>query len=440
LIADQSQTGKSERTVGYRSYLLGVLLVILAFNFVDRLALGLLLQNIKVDLSLSDTQLGLLSGVAFALFYSLLGIPIARWADRGNRITIIASTALLWSVAVGLCGMVASFAQLLAARVLAGIGEAGCVPPAHSLIADYFTRAERPRAVSIYMLGGPLSTLMGFFFAGWFNQIYGWRATFVCLAIPGLALGVLAKATLKEPRGEYSKPIVPADTSFAAEASLREVCVTLWRLGTFRHLLCCFSVLYFFGFGILQWQPAFFMRSYGMRSGEVGTWFALIYGFGGIFGTWWGGRWASRWAAGDEGLQLRAMTLTYSAVGVFSTFIYLTHNRYVAFGLMAVVGVGGAMANGPLFATIQTLVPQRMRAVSIATVYLFANLVGLGLGPLAAGALSDALRHLFGAESLRYALLALSPGYIWGGWHLWLASKTVAFDLARLDGSSRGYS
>ena len=161
------------RATVYRNYLLTVLLVILAFNYVDRVALGLLLQDIKVDLDLSDTQLGFLSGIAFALFYSVMGIPIARWADRGNRVMIITVTTALWSVAVALCGLAGSFLQLLLIRIGVAVGEAGCIPPAHSLIADYFTRAERPRAVARYMLGGPLSFVIGYFLAGWLNQLCG---------------------------------------------------------------------------------------------------------------------------------------------------------------------------------------------------------------------------------------------------------------------------
>src|SRR5688500_10553590 len=164
----------------YKQYLLAVLLVVLASNYMDRLALGLLLQDIKVDLALSDTQLGFLSGIAFALFYSVMGLPIARWADRGNRVAIITFTTVLWSAAVALCGVAGNFVQLLLIRMVVAVGEAGCIPPAHSLIADYFTRAERPRAVAIYMLGGQLS-VVGYFAAGWLNELYGWRVTFMLL-------------------------------------------------------------------------------------------------------------------------------------------------------------------------------------------------------------------------------------------------------------------
>src|SRR5688572_19698438 len=153
--------------------MLVVLLVILASNYADRMALGLVMQDIKIELALSDVELGVLSGIAFAFFYSVMGIPIARWADRGNRVTIIALTTALWSAAVALCGLAGNFVQLLLIRIGVAVGEAGCIPPAHSLIADYFTRAERPRAVAIYMLGGSLSVVVGFFVAGWLNELYG---------------------------------------------------------------------------------------------------------------------------------------------------------------------------------------------------------------------------------------------------------------------------
>jgi MFS family permease len=429
------------KEIVYKNYLLTVLLVVLAFNYVDRVALGLVLQDIKVDLELTDTQLGLLSGIAFALFYSVLGIPIARWADRGNRVTIISITVALWSVAVALLGVAGSFLQLLLIRVGVAVGEAGCIPPAQSLIADYFTRAERPRAVARYMLGGPLSVLIGYLLAGWLNEFYGWRVTFIVLGLPGLALAAVAWFTLKEPR--LGKPPLNVAGRFAAtsysqretaelstvQPSLREVCVTLWANTTFRHLLFCLSVIFFFGNGIANWQPAFFIRSYGLKTGELGTWFTLIYGVGGLVGTYLGGEWACRRAPTNERLQLKAMAVVCTSFGVISAGVYVSPNPYLAFGLMGLAAVGINMAYGPLFAMIQTLVPERMRAISIALIYLFANLIGMGLGPLAAGALSDALRPWVGEESLRYALLALCPGYFWAGWHLWRGSRTVTRDL-----------
>lgn len=422
----------------YKKLLLAVLLVVLAFNYVDRMALGLVLLDIQADLKLSDTQLGVLTGIAFALFYAAMGIPIARWADRGNRVTIISLAVTVWCFMVALCGLAASFAQLLLIRVGVAVGEAGCIPPAHSLIADNFSRAERPRAVAVYMLGGYLSVVLGYFVAGWLNEIYGWRQTFMMLGAPGLVLGPLAWFTLREPRNAgraarrslrtaHSWPETVAPSS--SQVSLRETAAILWTNATFRHLLLCFSAVSFFAYGIGQWQPAFFIRSYRLNTGELGTWFAVLNGLGGALGTYYGGALASRRAAGNERLQLLAMAIVCCAVGAISALIYLASNRYLAFAVMGLTTVGGATVSGPLFATIQTLVPERMRATAIAILYLFANCIGMGLGPLVAGALSDGLRPLLGEDSLRYALLALCPGYVWAGWHAWRASRTVARDL-----------
>jgi MFS family permease len=415
----------------YKSRLLGVLLVLLAFNYADRLALGLLLQDIKTDLDLTDTQLGFLTGIAFALFYSLMGVPMARWADRGNRVTLITLTTALWSAAVALSGAAGNFVQLLLIRVGVAVGEAGCVPPAHSLIADTFTRGERPRAVARYMLGMPLSFVIGYFPAGWLNQLYGWRVTFVLMGLPGLLLAVLAWFVLKEPRSKQraERSLVSDQIVPAAQPTLRDVCGTLWANLTFRNLLLCLAVSQFFAAGILQWKPSFFVRSYGIETRELGAWFAAIYGIGGVLGTYLGGEWAARYAAKNERLQLDAIALAYCCFGVLSVGMYLSPDLYLALALMAIATVGFYATIGPLFATVQSLVDERMRAQSIALIYLVANLIGLGFGPLAAGALSDAFQPYAGKESLRYALLVLCPGYFWAAWHLLRAGRTVMRDL-----------
>src|ERR1044072_177312 len=244
----------------YRNYLLTVLTVILVFNCIDRVATGLVLDDIKADLNLSDTQLGFLTGIAFALFYTVMGVPIARWADRGNRIVIVSLTAVMWSVAVALCGTAGTFLQLLLIRIMVAVGEAGCVPPAYSLIADYFNRAERPRAAAIYGLGPPLSTVVGYFAAGWLNDLYGWRVTFVAMGLPGLALAALAWFTLKEPRraaheGHVAPEIPKAPREPAAtNPPVLDVCRMLWANRTLRHLLLCFATISFFSYGIFCWS------------------------------------------------------------------------------------------------------------------------------------------------------------------------------------------
>jgi MFS family permease len=413
----------------YRQYLLVVLCVTLAFNYVDRLALGLVMQDIKADLRLSDTQLGLLTGFAFAVFYSSMGIPIARWADRGNRVSILAITTALWCGMVALCGLARSFWQLVLIRIGVAVGEAGCVPPAHSLIADHFTRAERPRATSVFMLGGMLSVVIGYFGAGWLDEVYGWRTMFLLLGLPGLGLALLSGLTLREPRRAAGHPAQAE--SAEARLGVGQVCATLWRIPTFRHLLGAFSILFLLAYGYSQWLPAFFIRTHGRTTGEIGTWFALIFGTSGALGVYLGGVLASRYAADDESRQLRVLAILLATMVVIRPATFLVPDYRWALAMVVPAAMANAIGDGPLFAVIQTLVPERMRAMSIALIYLVANLVGMGLGPFTIGLLSDLLRPLTGEDSLRFALVALCPGYLWAMWHLCRASRTVEADLAR---------
>lgn len=417
--------------IASRNYLLGLLTLLLAFNYVDRYALGLVQESIKADLGLSDTQLGLLTGVAFAFFYALMGIPIARWADRGNRVRIIWMTSFLWSIAIALSSLAASFAQLLAARVAVAIGEAGSLPPSHSLLSDYFRREERVRAVSIFMLGGPISLIIGYFAAGWINQLHGWRTTFLLLALPSVALAVVILLTLRDPRQRNGGAL--GRTGIATLDIPTPGWGVTWRAlcsnVTFRNLLGCFAVLHFFGAGIGQWQPSFFIRSYGLSTGALGTMFALAFGLSGLVGTFAGGWLATRYASGAEGRQLKACGIGCALFAVFSALIYLSPNAPLAFAALAVAALGGAAINGPIFGAIQNVVPSRMRATSIAIIYLIANLLGLGLGPLVAGVLSDLLHPVLGQDALRMSLLILCPGYLLAGWLSWRAASSVEKDI-----------
>lgn len=398
--------------------MLVLLTLVMIFNYIDRVALGLMLPEIKADLGLSDTQLGLMTGIAFAAFYAAMGIPIAHWADRGDRVRIITLTTVLWSAAVAACGMAASFTHLLLMRIGVAVGEAGCHPPAFSLISDYYSREERPRAVARYMLGWPLALLFGFFIGGWLIQFFGWRATFLMLAAPGLVLAVLAALVLDEPRRKLPVAV-------ASKAGTAIVLADLWRNRSYRHLLLAHATSYFFGNGLLQWQPTFLTRSYHIESGELGMWLAGIYGVGGLLGTYVGGELAARYAAGDERKQLAALSVLYVAISVLGAGVYLVGSFLAAITLLIVSSLGAAIVVGPMFSATQSLVAPHARAMSIAVVLFFANLIGLGLGPLAVGMISDALNASFGQEALRYALLALCPGYLWCAWHLKRASRFI---------------
>lgn len=411
----------------YRSYLVLLLASILALNGLDGIALGLVLPNVKAALGLTDTQLGVLTGIAFSLFYSTVGVPIGRWADRGDRTKIIAMTTALWGLMVMLIGAARSFEELLLVRVGVAIGEAGCVPAAYSLIGDYFSREERPRAIGKYLSGACVSSIVGYLGAGWLNARLGWRLMFVCLGAPSLVAAPLAWWTLVEPRRTDARPAcIPG--SGVRSAGMPQLIRAMWHNRSFRYLLatCCVNAV--FGSGFAMWEASFFVRSYGLSTEQLGIYFALIYGGGGIIGTYSGGYLASRFAPKNERLQLRFLALLNAAFGLVSAFIYLSSRSSVSMALLAVSVAGIALENGPVYAALQAVIPERSRATSISVIYLLANLLGVGFGPLIIGVLSDSMQPRLGAEALRYALLAVCPGFLVGGWLMWRAAMTVAAD------------
>lgn len=410
----------------YKHYVIGILLVVYTFNFVDRQILALLLQPIKEELQLSDTQLGLLSGLAFALFYATLGIPIARLADRYNRVTIISVSVALWSGMTALCGLATNFLHLILARIGVGVGEAGCTPPAHSLIADYFSRTDRSRALSIYMLGIPLGILVGYLIGGWVNQLYGWRIAFLTLGIPGVILAVIVKLTLREPlRGQVdglqgnTEPVPP----------LLEVLKHIWRQHTFRHLVIANAILAFMNQGMNQWIPSFFIRTHGMTTGELGTWLALTHGVGGFIGIYLGGLLAGRYSTNNVHRQPRIIAIATALIMPFAIIAFISPNQYLALWLQLPIYLLTLFFLGPMFGMVQSLVGLRMRATASAIVLLVANLIGHGFGPPAVGILSDVLQPIFGQSALRDALLLISLLSLWSAWHFWRAGRTIHVDI-----------
>jgi len=413
--------------LAYKNYMLVLLTVVVSFNYLDRYVLSLVLEPIKQEFQLSDSQLGFLSGFSFALFYAVAGIPIARWADRGNRNIIVAMTTALWSAMVVLCGLVGNYTQLLLVRVGVAVGEAGCLPPAQSLIADYFNRAERPRAMAMYWMSFPLSVIVGFLGGGWLAETVGWRMTFIVIGVPGILLAILVKLTLREPRLKQTTTVVIEHPSW------NEVLTTLWQTRAFRHIVLAFCVSYFFSLGMFSWLPTFFMRSHGMQPGELGTWLALTIGVCGLFGTYLGGVLPSRYAAGKEALQMRAVALLMVLSGLLNVMTYLPSDKYIAMAFLAMAAVVATSMNGAIFSSIQSLTNDRMRSVAIALIFLLANLIGMGLGPVAVGVLSDLFAPMFGQDSLRYALVLFSPGLLWVAYHYWKAAATIEDDIGRVE-------
>ena len=268
-----------------RNYALVVLTLVYTFNFIDRQLLSILQESIKVDLSLSDSQLGLLTGFAFAMFYVTAGIPIARLADRSNRKNIVAISVGLWSFMTAISGFVQNYAQLLAARIGVGIGEAGGSPPSHSIVSDIFPPEKRASALAFYSTGVNLGILFGFLFGGWLNEFFGWRVAFMVVGVPGIILAIIVKATVREPvRG-----LIENKQASEKQVPFTEVVSLLWRRKTFRHMAFACGLNAFAGYGTVNWIASFFIRSHEMSTGELGTWLALSTGLFGAIGVLFGG-------------------------------------------------------------------------------------------------------------------------------------------------------
>jgi MFS family permease len=413
----------------YRWCALGILTLVYTLNQVDQGLISLLLQPIKDDLRLTDTQLGVLTGIAFGLFYATLGIPIARWADRGNRVTITSLAIGVWGVTVMLCVLVTNFIQLLLARVAAGIGESGCMPSTYSLVGEYFPApVERTRAMSIYMLAGPLACLASFVIGGYLNEQFGWRWTFFLMGIPGLLVAVLVKMALVEPRASRAR----AEVADRHMPGMRDVLVTLWRQPSSRHLGIAIVLLFIMGLGLSPWDAAFMIRYHGLRTSELGLWLGLIFGLGGIVGVLLGGYVAAHWFSNNEKGQLRVTGLMVAAI-VPSTalFLLLRQKQYALVALVPSVVVCNFFY-GPSFSLMQRLVVDEMRATTVAVVMFLVNLIGMGVGPQVVGLMSDLLKPAFGADSLRYSMLAITLVALWSAYHFWRAGRTIGRDLVEV--------
>lgn len=387
--------------VGYRNFVLTMLTLVYVFNFVDRQLLVILQESIKKELKLSDTQLGMLSGFTFAIFYVTMGIPIARLADKGNRRNIVTASLSLWSLMTACSGWARNFIQLLLARIGVGVGEAGGSPPAHAMISDYFPAEKRSTALSIYSAGIYIGVLIGFVMGGYLNQRLGWRTAFFAVGIPGLIFSLLFYATVKEPRRGAT------DVATAAAVASHPLPVVLRRLyssKTFVYLAMATALHVFCIYGLLNWAPSFLSRLHAMKNTEIGALLGPIYGFGGAIGSFAGGALTDHFGKRDKRSYLRipAYAILLS-IGFTAGYLFLPN------ALLSVVCLGCCSALqsaylGPSLSVAHRLVPASMRAMTSAVLFFVLNLVGLGFGPLAVGIISDWLHPWLGAESLRWAL------------------------------------
>lgn len=427
-VTEVTDTSDPYHQAAYRNYALGLLTVVYAFNFIDRQLLAILQESIKLELGLSDSQLGLLTGFAFAVFYVTAGIPIARLADRWVRRNIVAMAIGTWSLMTALSGLAGNYTQLLAARIGVGVGEAGGSPPAHSMLSDIFPPHQRATALSFYSTGINIGILFGFLLGGWLNEFFGWRVAFMVVGLPGLAIAVLVRVTLAEPARGFSERIASADQQ---ASSLREVLALLWSRRSFRYLSLGAALSAMVGYGAASWSAPFFIRSHGMGTGELGMWLALGSGVFGALGTFSTGYLADKFGKRDKRWYMWLPAAATFLVIPFSLVFLTTDSKLTALLLQLVPGFLLSAYIGPCLAMTHGLVGLRMRATASAILFFVLNLIGLGLGPLVIGVLSDALAPSYAVESLRYAMLYTMPatGVLCGLLYL-LSAKYLREDLA----------
>jgi MFS family permease len=430
----------------YRAYVLFMLVLVYTFNFLDRQIIGILSIPIQKELGLSDAQLGLMRGLSFALFYSTLGVPIAMLADRVNRTWIMTIALALWSAMTALCGMAQNFWQLFLARLFVGVGEAGGVAPAYSLLSDHFPAEQRGRAMAIYSFGIPIGSAVGIIFGGVIATVLDWRAAFIIVGLLGVALAPIFKLTMKEPvRGRYDPP-----GAKIAPTPLKEVLTTLAGKRSFWALSLGAASSSMMGYGLFAWLPAFFVRSYGDRLAEAMAWLpdwavpdgagpllyaGYFYGaivlVGGVLGIWLGGQLGDRFASKSKGAYALVPAIAFVATAPFFAWGVLSNSVTLSFFVFLIPTALGLAWLGPVLAAFQGIVPPNMRATASAVFLLVNNLVGIGLGDLLLGLMSDGLKAQFGEESLRYSILAGTLFYLLAAAFLWRASKLIDADWER---------
>ena len=423
--AMESPSSAFKVTPGYLNYALAMFVLVYVINFIDRQIFAILIEPIRAEIALSDTQLGLLGGIAFALFYTFAGIPIARWADVGTRKNIVTMAILIWSAMTMFTGAAKSFTSLIIARIGVGIGEAGCSPPIHSLISDYFPEERRATALSIYALGIPIGGAIGTLAGGWIGEYFGWRTAFYVVGIPGIIVAAIFYLTIKEPRRGATEvsPVSPISVPLMTTLKF------MWSLRSFRHLSFAGALHAFVGYGVALFLPSFFIRIHGFGLAETSTYLFLI-GLTGMIGTFLGGYLGDRFANRDKRWYMGIPGIATLATAPFALLFYTTENPILALFLAVPAAILGPMYLGPTFGMTQSLVTPAMRATASAILLFILNLIGLGLGPVFAGYLSDELRPSYGEESIRYSLLILAvAGNLWSALHYYLASRTLRRDL-----------
>ena len=414
----------SENTITNRQrrYTLFLLVIVFTSSHVDRQIVAILQEPIKQAFNATDTQLGLLTGVMFAVFYATLGMPMAMWADRHNRRNLITFSISLWSIMTALCGAAVQFWQLLIARIGVGVGEAGSNPPSHSIIADLYKPSERGTAMAIFALGVNFGVMLGYLIGGWVNEWIGWRWAFVVAGLPGIAIALLVRYTMVEPPRGYSDGV----TEKPPAPPFWEVARTMWKTATIRQIVIANMLISFSGYAGIAWGPVYFQRIHGFSTGESGTLLALAIGVGGGLGTFLGGYLADKWASINEGWRawiVCAATIIYLPMGYFC---FTAQDPTIAMLWYIGPAALGGVYIGTNFAIIQSQIPMQMRSVAAAINLFILNIIGLGLGPLSVGIISDYMNPSTGIDSVRYGLLFTLIIMLWGGLHQFRAGQHLS--------------
>ncbi len=402
-----------------------MLLTVFVVSYIDRQILAILLPPIKAEMDLSDTQLGFLTGFAFAIFYAVMGIPIGQWADRWNRRNIISICLVLWSLMTAASGLALNFLHLVLARIGVGVGEAGTGPCNHSLIADYYPAERRATAMGIYSLGIPIGALFGILAGGWINEFFGWRMAFIAVGLPGIALAIVIQFTVKEPPRGHSDQI--ADDKDAP--GLKEVLAFLWGSRTFVHLLLGACVTGMCYIAVTQWVPSYLARSFGLGTGEIGTLFAPAVGIAGGLGTLFSGYMVDKMRPRDLRWQawIPGAAIFLTIPGVILSCLAPSANLAVAYLILPLFFFPMQLA--PFSALVQGLVPLRMRSVAVAISLFISTVIAFGLGPQVTGIVSDLLEPAYGFESLRYGILVVAVGgAVWSGIHFLFCAQSIKAD------------
>ena len=400
---------------------LALLLLAYIFNFLDRQILGILLEPIKADLQFTDSELGVLTGPAFALVYSLVGVPLAVLADRTSRSGVITASLVAWSGFTALCGMAANFWQLFLFRLGVGLGEAGGVAPSYALIADHFPAERRARALAIFSLGVPIGLGAGAILGSWIASTFDWRTAFVAMGVAGIILAPIFKYVVRDrPRVAGSSAPSLRDLGATFPAIARKPSFWFMAFGASLSSLC--------GYGLATWVASILIRSYGMSLVGAGQFLGSLLLVGGTAGVFMGGWLADRLGTRDRRWYAWLPTIAWLITAPLYAAGLMAENLTVVWLLLLVPNALNILWLGPVTTAVQHLAPHRMRAPASGAFLLINNLIGLGVGPLLIGALSDRLRETHGADSLRVAALVVLVFYLVAALLMYLASRKLDRD------------